>query len=50
MQRRLVKSLEDLSLQYDYTVRSSMGDIIQFIYGEDGMDPACMEGNCYLYL
>ena len=44
MQRRLVKSLEDLSLQYDYTVRSSMGDIIQFIYGEDGMDPACMEG------
>lgn len=44
MQRRLVKSLEDLSLQYDYTVRSSMGDIIQFIYGEDGMDPASMEG------
>lgn len=44
MQRRLVKSLEDLSLQYDYTVRSSMGDIVQFIYGEDGLDPACMEG------
>lgn len=21
-----------------------MGDIIQFIYGEDGLDPACMEG------
>ncbi|XP_066925897.1 DNA-directed RNA polymerase III subunit RPC1-like isoform X1 [Clytia hemisphaerica] len=43
MQRRLVKSLEDLSLQYDYTVRSSMNDIVQFIYGEDGLDPACME-------
>jgi len=45
MQRRLVKSLEDLSLQYDYTVRSSMNDIVQFIYGEDGLDPACMEGS-----
>lgn len=38
------QSLEDLSLQYDYTVRSSMNDIVQFIYGEDGLDPACMEG------
>uniref|UniRef100_A0AAZ3Q862 DNA-directed RNA polymerase subunit n=1 Tax=Oncorhynchus tshawytscha TaxID=74940 RepID=A0AAZ3Q862_ONCTS len=30
MQRRLVKSLEDLCSQYDLTVRSSTGDIIQF--------------------
>ncbi|XP_023805326.1 DNA-directed RNA polymerase III subunit RPC1 isoform X1 [Oryzias latipes] len=44
MQRRLVKSLEDLCSQYDLTVRSSMGDIIQFIYGGDGLDPAAMEG------
>jgi hypothetical protein len=21
-----------------------MNDIVQFIYGEDGLDPACMEG------
>ncbi|MED6272493.1 DNA-directed RNA polymerase III subunit RPC1, partial [Characodon lateralis] len=42
--RRLVKSLEDLCSQYDLTVRSSTGDIIQFIYGGDGLDPAAMEG------
>ncbi|XP_033975443.1 LOW QUALITY PROTEIN: DNA-directed RNA polymerase III subunit RPC1 [Trematomus bernacchii] len=44
MQRRLVKSLEDLCSQYDLTVRSSTGDIIQFIYGGDGLDPTDMEG------
>ncbi|KAM9558342.1 DNA-directed RNA polymerase III subunit RPC1 isoform 1-T1 [Salvelinus alpinus] len=44
MQRRLVKSLEDLCSQYDLTVRSSTGDIIQFVYGGDGLDPAAMEG------
>lgn len=44
IQRRLVKSLEDLCSQYDLTVRSSTGDIIQFIYGGDGLDPAAMEG------
>lgn len=43
-QRRLVKSLEDLCSQYDLTVRSSTGDVIQFIYGGDGLDPAAMEG------
>lgn len=40
----MVKSLEDLCSQYDLTVRSSTGDIIQFIYGGDGLDPAAMEG------
>ncbi|XP_016368895.1 DNA-directed RNA polymerase III subunit RPC1-like [Sinocyclocheilus rhinocerous] len=44
LRRRLVKSLEDLCSQYDLTVRSSTGDIIQFIYGGDGLDPAAMEG------
>ncbi|XP_064601918.1 DNA-directed RNA polymerase III subunit RPC1-like [Liolophura sinensis] len=44
MQRRLVKSLEDLCSQYDLTVRTSTGDIVQFIYGADGLDPAAMEG------
>ncbi|XP_015265208.1 PREDICTED: DNA-directed RNA polymerase III subunit RPC1-like, partial [Gekko japonicus] len=44
MQRRLVKSLEDLCSQYDLTVRSSTGDIIQFIYGGDGLATAAMEG------
>ncbi|MEM2631937.1 MAG: DNA-directed RNA polymerase subunit A' [Candidatus Bathyarchaeia archaeon] len=40
MQRRLINALEHLRLEYDGTVRSSAGDIIQFKYGEDGVDPA----------
>ena len=40
-----MQSLEDLCSQYDLTVRSSMGDIVQFIYGGDGLDPAAMEGD-----
>uniref|UniRef100_A0A915ASZ0 DNA-directed RNA polymerase subunit n=2 Tax=Parascaris univalens TaxID=6257 RepID=A0A915ASZ0_PARUN len=43
MQRRLVKCLEDLCVNYDGTVRSSVGDIIEFTFGEDGLDPALME-------
>lgn len=43
MSRRLIKSLEDLSLQYDNTVRNSSGFIVQFVYGDDGMDPLLME-------
>jgi DNA-directed RNA polymerase II subunit RPB1 len=38
IQRRLVKSMEDLAVNYDSTVRNSQGYIIQFLYGEDGMD------------
>lgn len=43
MQRRLVKALEDLSLRYDRTVRTSDGQIVQFVYGDDGLNPAAME-------
>ncbi|XP_018403555.1 PREDICTED: DNA-directed RNA polymerase III subunit RPC1 [Cyphomyrmex costatus] len=47
MQRRLVKSLEDLCIHYDMTVRNSTHDIIQIPYGGDGLDPTYMEGkNC----
>lgn len=45
MQRRLVKSLEDLCSNYDTTVRTSMGEIVQFVYGGDGLDPAEMESH-----
>ncbi|CAH1795117.1 unnamed protein product [Owenia fusiformis] len=44
MQRRLVKSLEDLCSHYDTTVRTSQGEIVQFVYGNDGLDPVAMEG------
>ena len=35
IQRKLVKSLEDLVVQYDGTVRDSQGNLLQKIYGED---------------
>ncbi|OQV22502.1 DNA-directed RNA polymerase III subunit RPC1 [Hypsibius exemplaris] len=43
MQRRLMKCLEDVVVQYDKTVRNSINEIIQFRFGEDGLDPACIE-------
>ncbi len=43
IQRRLVKSMEDVMVKYDASVRNSLGDIIQFVYGEDGMDGAFVE-------
>ncbi|CAM9833807.1 unnamed protein product [Pylaiella littoralis] len=45
MARRLMKALEDLSMQYDRTVRNSEQTIIQFVYGDDGLNPSCMEAN-----
>ena len=38
IQRKLIKAMEDLKVHYDYSVRNASGNIIQFIYGEDGMD------------
>ncbi|KAE9394109.1 beta and beta-prime subunits of DNA dependent RNA-polymerase [Gymnopus androsaceus JB14] len=45
MQRRLMKALEDLTTQYDLSVRNSTGGVVQFRYGDDGLDPACLEGD-----
>uniref|UniRef100_A0AAV1T3G1 DNA-directed RNA polymerase subunit n=1 Tax=Peronospora matthiolae TaxID=2874970 RepID=A0AAV1T3G1_9STRA len=45
MARRLMKALEDLSCQYDQTVRNSEGSVVQFTYGDDGLNPAFMEGD-----
>jgi DNA-directed RNA polymerase subunit A' len=39
MQRRLINALEDLKIEYDGTVRNTAGTVIQFLYGEDGVDP-----------
>lgn len=43
IQRRLVKALEDVMAKYDGTVRNSLGDIVQFVYGEDGLDGVFIE-------
>jgi len=39
LQRCLVKHMEELRVHYDFTVRDSSGSIVQFNYGEDGLDP-----------
>lgn len=36
IQRKLVKSLEDIIVKYDGSVRDSKDNIIQKCYGEDG--------------
>ena len=43
IQRRLVKALEEVTVKYDSTVRDSRGNVVQFIYGEDGLDGAHIE-------
>ncbi len=43
IQRRLIKSMEDLKVFYDGTVRNGNGFIVQFLYGDDGMEPTKLE-------
>ncbi|XP_021439203.1 DNA-directed RNA polymerase I subunit RPA1 [Oncorhynchus mykiss] len=38
LQRCVIKHLEGLVVQYDLTVRDSDGSVVQFLYGEDGLD------------
>jgi intein/homing endonuclease len=47
IQRRLVKAMEDCKIYYDQTVRNATGVIVQFLYGEDGMDGTKMETQYY---
>jgi len=39
MQRRLINALEDIKVENDGSVRQAGGQLIQFLYGEDGVDP-----------
>jgi len=43
IQRRLIKGLEDLKVEYDMTVRNNKQRIIQFSYGDDGIDTVRVE-------
>ncbi len=40
LERRLIGALQDLKIEYDGTVRDNRKIIIQFIPGEDGVDPS----------
>ena len=40
LQRRLINALQDLKVEYDGTVKEqTSGMLVQFRYGEDGIDP-----------
>jgi DNA-directed RNA polymerase II subunit RPB1 len=43
IQRRLVKLMEDIHVEQDGTVRDINGSIVQFLYGEDGIDATGIE-------
>ena len=43
IQRRLIKGLEDLMVNYDMTVRTNKNKIVQFRYGEDNIDTTKVE-------
>jgi DNA-directed RNA polymerase II subunit RPB1 len=43
IQRRLIKGMEDLKLEYDMTVRNNKGKIVQYLYGDDGIDTCKIE-------
>jgi hypothetical protein len=39
LQRCIIKGMEGLRVEYDTSVRDSDGSLVQFLYGEDGLDP-----------
>ena len=43
IQRRLIKGLEDLMVNYDMTVRNNKGKIVEFSYGDDSIDTVKVE-------
>jgi DNA-directed RNA polymerase beta' subunit len=40
IQRKLIKGMEDMNVTYDSTVRGANGVIVQFTYGDSGIDQA----------
>ena len=49
--RKLIKAAEDVMVNYDFSVRNANGNILQFAYGDDNMDPTKLEhiGKIELY-
>ena len=43
IQRRLIKGLEDLMVNYDMTIRTNKNKIVQFSYGDDNIDTIKVE-------
>jgi DNA-directed RNA polymerase II subunit RPB1 len=43
IQRKLIKGLEDLMVNYDMTVRTNKNEVVQFQYGDDSIDTTKVE-------
>jgi len=43
IQRRLIKGMEDIKIEYDMTTRNNMSKIIQYSYGSDGFSTVAVE-------
>jgi DNA-directed RNA polymerase beta' subunit len=50
IQRKLVKAMEDCKINYDLTVRNAGGNIVQFLYGEDGMSSTKLEAQVFMHI
>ena len=50
LQRKLVKAMEDCKVGYDGSVRNASGAIVQFLYGDDGMDACKIESQKIPYI
>jgi DNA-directed RNA polymerase II subunit RPB1 len=50
IQRRLIKGMEDLKVEYDMTVRNGKGKIVQFSFGDDNMETTKVESQAVPFL
>ena len=50
IQRRLIKGLEDLKVEYDMSVRNNKSKIVQFRYGNDSFDTVGLKLRTFLLL
>jgi DNA-directed RNA polymerase beta' subunit len=50
IQRKLIKAMEDAKINHDLTVRDALGNIVQFLYGEDGIDAVKYEAQDINYI
>ena len=50
LQRKLIKAMEDCKIAHDHTVRDANGGVVQFLFGEDGIDPIRRERQALPYV
>lgn len=50
LQRKLIKAMEDAKINHDLTVRDALGNIVQYLYGEDGINSIKYEQQVVPYI